>query len=185
MTIQDVGSIGELIGAIATVATLVYLASQIRTNTSVVQSAAAQSVHENFADWYRMLAADAELSQVITDGLREYASLSEGTKARFISTMMVFLSCCQDAHLKFREGSLSQDLWSGWEQVMMNLVHSPGGRGFWEERAYLFGDVFRAHVEDDIMKRTPHPRARPLGAFSITGPSVGENSAPPSTSNQD
>ena len=54
---------------------------------------------------------------------------------------MVFLSCCQDAHLKLREGSLSQELWSGWEQVMINLVHSPGGRKFWEERAYLFGDT--------------------------------------------
>ena len=33
MTIQELGSIGELIGAIATVATLVYLALQIRQNS--------------------------------------------------------------------------------------------------------------------------------------------------------
>jgi hypothetical protein len=177
MTIQDTGSIGELIGAIATVATLVYLARQIRTNTNAVQSAAAQSVHENFAVWYRMLASEAELSRIITNGLRDYAALSEGDKARFISTFMVFLSCCQDAHLKLREGSLSQELWSGWEQVMMNLVHSPGGREFWTERSYLFGDTFRVHVEDDIMNREPHPNARPLGAFSITQTSMPENPA--------
>ena len=34
MTIQDLGSIGELIAAIATIATLVYLAIQIRQNTA-------------------------------------------------------------------------------------------------------------------------------------------------------
>ena len=33
MTIQDLGSIGELVAAIATIATLVYLAIQIRQNT--------------------------------------------------------------------------------------------------------------------------------------------------------
>ena len=49
MTIQDLGSIGEVVGAIATVATLIYLAIQIRSHTYAVQSAAAQSVHEAFA----------------------------------------------------------------------------------------------------------------------------------------
>ena len=34
VTIQDLGSIGEFVAAIATVATLVYLAIQIRSNTA-------------------------------------------------------------------------------------------------------------------------------------------------------
>jgi hypothetical protein len=167
VTIQDVGSIGELVGAIATLATLVYLALQVRANTNAVQAAAAQTVHESFATWYRMLASDAELSQTVTDGLRDYSTLSETARARLISTFMAFLSCSQDAFLKWRDGSLAPDLWSGWELVMMNLVHSPGGRTFWEERSYLFGEAFRDHVENDVMKRDPHPDAKPLGAFSI------------------
>jgi hypothetical protein len=40
MTIQDLGSIGELVAAIATVATLVYLALQIRQNTESVKLSA-------------------------------------------------------------------------------------------------------------------------------------------------
>ena len=167
MTIQDLGSIGELVAAIATVATLVYLAIQIRSNTYAVRSAAAQSVHEAFATWYRMLAADAALAQLVTDGLRDYASLSETNKARFVATFMAFLSYSQDAFIKWREGSLSADLWLGWELVMMNLVNAPGGKDFWGERGYLFGDEFRDHVENDIMKRKPNPNAKPMGAFSI------------------
>ena len=57
------------------------------------------------------------------------------------------------------------------EQVLMNLIGAPGGKGLWKERAYLFGEEFRRHVEDDLMKRTPHPDAKPLGAFSIGRPS--------------
>ena len=44
MTIQDWGSVGELVGAIATVATLVYLAIQIRTNTRIAKTSALQSM---------------------------------------------------------------------------------------------------------------------------------------------
>jgi hypothetical protein len=167
VTLQDLGSIGELLGATATVATLIYLAVQIRANTRAVQSAAAQSVHEAFATWYRMLAADADLAQLVTNGLRDYACLSETDRSRFVATFMAFLSCSQDAFIKWREGSLSSELWSGWELVMMNLVFAQGGREFWEERGYLFGDEFRNHVEADIMKRKPHVRAKPMGAFSI------------------
>jgi len=167
VTIQDWGALGELLGAIATVATLIYLAIQIRANTYAVRSAAAQSVHEAFATWYRLLAADASLSQLVANGLRDYSSLSETDKARFISTFMAFLSYSQDAFIKWREGSLSAELWRGWELVMMNLVNAPGGKDFWGERGYLFGDEFRRHVENDIMQREPHPLAKPMGAFSI------------------
>jgi hypothetical protein len=114
-----------------------------------------------------MLAADAELAQVTASGLRAYASLSETEKARFVATFMAFLSCSQDAFIKWREGSLAPELWSGWELVMMNLVISPGGQEFWQERGYLFGKEFRHYVENDIMKREPHPSAKPMGAFSI------------------
>jgi hypothetical protein len=167
MTIQDLGSIGEIVAALATVTALIYLAIQIRANTLAVQAAAAQSVHESFASWYHLLAADASLSQIVVDRLREYSSLSETDKARFVATFMAFLSYCQDAFIKWREGSLSPELWRGWELVMMNRVNAPGGKEFWGERGYCFGERFQQHIENDIMKREPHPRANPMGAFSI------------------
>jgi hypothetical protein len=40
MTIEDLGNLGDLIAAIATVATLIYLAQQIRKNSKSVESAA-------------------------------------------------------------------------------------------------------------------------------------------------
>ena len=37
MTLQDMGSIGELLAAVATIATLIYLARQLRANTAAVK----------------------------------------------------------------------------------------------------------------------------------------------------
>ena len=80
---------------------------------------------------------------------------------------MAFLSYSQNAFLKWREGLLASPLWMGWQQVIMNLVGAPGGKAFWKDRAYMFGDDFRRYVESDLMKREPHPDAKPMGAFSI------------------
>ena len=46
MTIEDLGNLGDLIAAIATVATLIYLAQQIRKNSKSVEGASAQAVLE-------------------------------------------------------------------------------------------------------------------------------------------
>ena len=49
----------------------------------------------------------------------------------------------------------------------MNILSTPGGKGFWEERSYVFGDTFRYYVETEIMTRKPNPKAKPWGAFEI------------------
>ena len=167
MSLNDLANIGQVIGAVAVVISLIYVAMQIRQNTAAVRAATAQSVHEHFANWYQQFATDASLAEVAVKGLKDYASLSETEKARFVSIFMAFLSYGQNAFLKWRQGLLSPSLWIGWEQVLMNLLGAPGGKGLWKERAYLFGEEFRRHVEGDLMKRTPHPDAKPLGAFSI------------------
>ena len=44
MSIQDWGSIGELLAALATLATLIYLAAQVRQNTRALKSATFQNI---------------------------------------------------------------------------------------------------------------------------------------------
>ena len=167
MTLNDLANIGQVIGAIAVVVSLIYVALQIRQNTNAVRSATAQTVHEHFAKWYHLVAADDELAKIVASGLRDYGSLSEHERVRFVATFMAFLSYTQNAFLKWREGLLASPLWLGWELVIMNLVCAPGGKAFWKDRAYMFGDEFRRYIDDDLIKREPHPDAKPMGVFSI------------------
>jgi hypothetical protein len=175
MNLNDLANLGQIIGALAVVISLFYVASQIRQNTNAVRSATAQTVHEHFAKWYQLVAADDELAQIVAKGLRDYTSLSEKERVRFIAAFMAFLSYSQNAFLKWREGLLASPLWMGWQQVIMNLVGAPGGKAFWRERAYMFGDEFRRYIEDDLIKREPHPDAKPMGVFSLGRPDERES----------
>ena len=169
MSLNDLANLGQIIGAVAVVISLFYVASQIRQNTNAVRSATVQTVHEHFAKWYHLVAADDELAKIVANGLRDYTSLSEAERVRFVATFMAFLSYTQNAFLKWREGLLASPLWLGWELVIMNLVCAPGGKAFWKDRAYMFGDEFRRYIDDDLIKREPHPDAKPMGVFSISG----------------
>ena len=130
MSLNDLANLGQVIGAIAVVVSLIYVALQIRQNTNAVRSATAQTVHEHYAKWYHLVAADDELAKIVANGLRDYESLSEHERVRFVATFMAFLSYTQNAFLKWREGLLASPLWLGWELVIMNLVCAPGGKRF-------------------------------------------------------
>jgi UDP-3-O-acyl N-acetylglycosamine deacetylase len=113
------------------------------------------------------LMRDAELNRIAIKGLKDYSSLGETEKAQFIEAFMAFISFSQNAFYQWREKALSPPLWVGWESLTMNLLCSPGGKEFWKERGYVFGNEYRNYVEKVIMTKKPHPEARPLGAFKI------------------
>jgi hypothetical protein len=108
MTLNDLANLGQIIGALAVVISLFYVAHQIRQNTNAVRSAIAQAVHKHFAKWYHLVAADDELAQIVARGLRDHAPLPEKERVRFVAAFMAFLSSSQNAFLKWREGLLAQ-----------------------------------------------------------------------------
>jgi hypothetical protein len=92
MNLHDLANFGQIIGAVAVVISLFYVAHQIRQNTNAVRSATAQPAHEHFPKWYHSVAADDELSKIVANGLRDYGSLSEKERVRFIAAFMAILS---------------------------------------------------------------------------------------------
>ena len=169
MNWEALGALAELLGACAVFATLVYLAVQIRQNTSAIRSSASQDVHANFANWYAQTQSDPALLDISIRGMEDYGSLSQTERAQFIALFMTFTIHTQNAFYKWRDGSLAPELWKGWEYVSMNIFATPGGKTFWEERRYLFADAFQKYVSEEILTRSPHPDARAWGAFSVVG----------------
>jgi hypothetical protein len=63
LTLQDLGNLGELTAAIATIATLVYLAKQIRHNAKSVQGSSAQSLMHLEVSTFALIAQHAGIYQ--------------------------------------------------------------------------------------------------------------------------
>jgi hypothetical protein len=66
--LEDLGNLGDFIGGLAVVATLIYLAFQIRHNTTSVEAAAVQSAAQSFADIVESFARDPELMKLYLTG---------------------------------------------------------------------------------------------------------------------
>ncbi|MFT4817232.1 MAG: hypothetical protein ACJA1Q_002562 [Pseudohongiellaceae bacterium] len=83
MNFQDLGNIGELIAAICMVATLGYLAVQIRNSTNSTRVATLLTVNDSLTAINSALRSDGEFSDIWLRGLRDLESLSEVERVRF------------------------------------------------------------------------------------------------------
>ncbi len=89
MNIQDLGSIGELIAALATLLTLGYLAIQLKQNTSALKSQTFQQSSMDMSLTANSVSSDGELARIIMKAEKGIASLTPDEKLRFHFWMLV------------------------------------------------------------------------------------------------
>jgi|GEM_PF-6045214 len=68
MSIQDLGAVGELLAAIATLLTLIYLALQIRQNNRNLQESTSASMNHGWASINTRLSSDPQFAAIFIKG---------------------------------------------------------------------------------------------------------------------
>lgn len=166
MNLATLVSWSQIIGVVGGLATLTFVGLQIRGNSEAVRAATAQAVHDNYASWYLALSGNESALATSAKGFKDLGALTPAEKMQFVCTFMSFLSHSQNAFHQWHQEHLSDGLWAGWEALLVNLVNTPGGAEFWNERGYVFGQEFQNHV-GKIMARQPDPRAKAFGVVPV------------------
>lgn len=104
MSIQDLGAIGELVAACATVVTLLYLAVQIRQNNRSLQEATSASINQGYASINSRLSSDEQFAEIFIRGRDDLDALNAVEVERFrafvqdILNMAVYADGLQASH---------------------------------------------------------------------------------------
>jgi hypothetical protein len=147
VTLQDLGSLGEFVAAIATLATLVYLAVQIRQNTASVKAAAAQSILDSLSDALATGASSPEQARVLVLGQTDYERLSEDERMQFMFFLLRWFRVLEQAHHSYRLGHLDPSIWAGHVRHLEGVMQAPAFRRWWSVRQEVFSSEFRDFVE--------------------------------------
>ncbi len=169
MSLQDLGSIGELIAAIATVATLFYLAVQIRHNSRALdrsnEFAQAGSIHQitllfNELNW--RLASDGELADIYTRALAG-EELAPGESTRFLAWVNTYVATIENLvgqqalELGYTELDSSSAL-TLFGPILNELLGTRDGAKWWRETApHLYIEEFRNQVDSAMGKAIGAP----------------------------
>ena len=147
MTIEDLGNIGDLIAAFATVVTLIYLAQQIRRNAKSVEGASGQGLMELEISAY---ALKAQHASVYRRGCANITDLNEDERVVFEQVVSAEMSVISSAYIQVRNGLMNDD--SSFDRDWIRFyLKQPGFQEMWSEIAVAYSSDFRQHL-DEIQK---------------------------------
>ena len=150
MTIQDFGSIGELVAAVATIATLAYLATQIRQNTRAIRATSHQAATDSFNALNTLIAHDPALARIYRVGSDGLARLTEDERVQFNFLFLAAFRVFETIYYQSKVGTLEEQLFAVERNSVGFLLRSSGGREWWEENEFAFSPEFFEHVEQQI-----------------------------------
>ena len=160
MTIGELGSLGEIIGAIATVATLLYLAIQIRSNTLATKRQALDDTIDRIVRWSARLTESPDLLRAWIDGHQSFSRLSIEDKLRFDSLAFELHAACEASLEAAKFGAVKSETAEAVQLMIAQLSRSDGIREWWTHLGSVkFAKDFVREVDRllEEARTTDHP----------------------------
>ncbi len=146
MNWDAIGAVGELLGALAVIVTLGYLAAQIRQNTRTVRSATAQAIQSAMNDAHAHIKQDSTAARIYRLGLSEPSKLDEDEQVQFSMTMYSVFAQFENIFYQLQQGTLDSAIFERHALAMEFYLQTPGGAEWWESWNGRFSEDFASFL---------------------------------------
>jgi len=140
MNWEAIGAVGEILGALAVLITLVYLALQVRQNTQQVKLGSIQAVNASNDSAFEPIYIP-ENSKIFTKGQQSYADLTDHEKQVFHMLMTRLIASFDSTSYQYLHGAYDKELYWGTAQFYHQFITSPGGAQWWIENKSPFSQA--------------------------------------------
>lgn len=138
MNWNAIGAVGELLGAIGVILSLVYLGGQIRQNTRTQRRSNLGDVAGDLSAVLRSVSTDPELSSLVLRGLADLGALNPNERYQFDAFLYSWLVGFERALLDARDGDYPEENLAPMRRAIAGFLRTEGARVWWEERKVWF-----------------------------------------------
>jgi len=155
--LETINSIAQIIAALGVIASLFYLAVQIRQNTRSMRAVVVDSLAHSLIDLLGPQAHDVEFTRAFTRVIEDWNSASEEDRIRTVAVLLAVFKLFENAWFQKRQGTLDAQQWEGWDAYARMYFHLPGVKTWWQLRRAAFAHGFRNYIETSrpIAEMTP------------------------------
>jgi hypothetical protein len=154
---EAISAIGQIVGAIAVVISLIYVAREVGNSAHATQLASRRSIAEIFHLWSRQLVEHPDLRELYYRGLHDFESLEGADVVGFGTLMHQLFRLYEEAYYEHLEGHVDPRLWSGWETGMRDINGYPGVQAWWRSRSHWFNEEFAKFI-NQLQQTAKAPR---------------------------
>ena len=147
---ETLGNLGDFVGGVGVVVTLVYLAFQIRQNTRASRAATLLGLTNAWQD-YLFTWASPELVELRTRAEADPTSVSESDYVRLYAYARILFRRFENDYFQYRSGTFSHDAWEGYRQSLaVDVLSSANARAFWQQQHSTFAPEFIAFMNTQV-----------------------------------
>src|SRR5437588_10010002 len=143
MNWDAISAISQLIGSIAVVLSVLYLALQVHRSTRVAKLATQDAAAAALRDVTKPLMENAELERIWRVGLEDNGELLSEERACFFHAAYQFLKAFETIHFHYVYGLMDRQLFEGWHGLLRHYILAPGMAHYWKLRPEVFSERFR------------------------------------------
>jgi len=128
--------LSEMIGALAVVVTLIVLVLEVRENTAAIRASAILEVNRIARDHLITMWTDAEANRIDQIGSENLAALNPEEQQRYFWNVRSFWLGMQTIYRQYELGTLPEEEWQVYYDVICTNISWPGTRELWDETTY-------------------------------------------------
>ncbi|MFQ5537914.1 MAG: hypothetical protein ACE5GJ_10740 [Gemmatimonadota bacterium] len=151
-TIQNLGNIGEFVGAIGVVVSLVYLAREMGQNTRSVRAASFNSMVQNSMALLEHSFRDSEFAAFLHRAEQDPDALTPPERVRWDAYMTAVFRHFGNLVYQYRVGALDQQMWESYQRTLKEHMRTPSWVDWFRAHHEVFSDSLCDEVERTIQE---------------------------------
>jgi hypothetical protein len=145
--LQTLANIGEIIGAVTVVLSLIYLAVQIRQSTQAQRTENYSRALDRLAAMQSSLSQDDEFSLMFTKGAVDTSKLTPRERIRFTWSLYEVFGAFEFMFHASKTNAIPEEVWRRWSSAVAWWLTFSGVQAWWSSRPIPFTDSFTSFVE--------------------------------------
>ena len=152
--LESLANLGEVIGAAAVVASLLYLAVQVRQGTKAQRTENYARALERISSIQSALSMDSEISRIFASGVQDTSNLAPLEKIRFAWALYESFDAFEFMFHTYETNQIPEEVWERWSATIAWWLSYPGVETWWQNRPVQYSQSFTMFV-DSIIEDNP------------------------------
>ena len=148
MNWEAIGATGEVVGAVAVFATLVYLAIQIRQNTASLKASSHHAITDSFNAINVKIVEDPATARLWHIGHSDQSRLNEDEQVQYAFLVLSYMRIFETLFYQREVGTMEERLFMTEEKTLRWTVEQPGFIEWWDVNPISLSIEFRQYVKN-------------------------------------
>jgi hypothetical protein len=154
-----IGAVGEVIGAVAVLITLIYLARQVKENTRISKVSSMQTAVSNYQTHLLPVQQEPLLAELVLKGLgtdpHDPDGLKSGERLRFHFWMSSMILHFMDLMNCFQNGMLDREALDAWHTYTARCLSTKGGKIWWDTNKIIWPSAVHETLDEMVGRVEP------------------------------